>query len=315
MMVGNMKSVAFMRVFAVCLLTVSAGLFIGSEVRADDPCTSPAVCTDTTNWSGPQVNAYCVVPLVQCPRRSDGVYCCRPLPRGERPADPQGVAASPTQALASGDSCSFNGVHDPFCGKSVTDLIGNFIKFLLGAAGALFLAMFVYGGAVWLTAGSSDRHEQARKTLLNASAGIVVVILSYTMVSLLVRVAGTLGVSQGDTQPVLTAPSSGGDGSGSGVGGGSGPGRSAPSSGSACNASNFITTCSAACEDLPAGVNRVLCSTGCSSLGPNICSAVRSPADCATGCPTVCGDPRIPSDDLRSFCNTHCTEACAAAFR
>jgi hypothetical protein len=88
---------------------------------------------------------------------------------------------------AGSGNCSFNGVNDPFCGKSVADLVGKAIQLLLGAAGALFLAMFVYGGAVWLTAGSSDRHEQARKTLLNASAGIVVVILSYTMVNLLVK--------------------------------------------------------------------------------------------------------------------------------
>lgn len=314
-----MKFVAFVRALVVCGLAIGAGFFLGQEVKADGPCTAPAVCTDTTNWSGPQVNAYCVVPLVQCPTLPDGVYCCRPLPQGERPADPQGVAATPstTRLEAGSDSCSFNGVHDPFCGKSVTDLIGNLIKFLLGAAGALFLAMFVYGGAVWLTAGSSDRHQQAQKTLVNAAAGMLVVILSYTMVSLLVRVAGTLGVSQNNTQPVLTESSSDGGGSGSGAGGGagSGSGRSTPTSASACNASNFITTCSAACEDFSPGVNRVLCSTACSSFGPNICSAVRSPSDCATGCPTVCGDPRIPSDDLRTFCNRHCTDACAAAFR
>ena len=73
---------------------------------------------------------------------------------------------------------------------------------MLGAAGALFLAMFVYGGAVWLTAGSSDRQQQAQKTLLNATAGVLVVIGSYTLIALLLNFVSGLGVSQTAVAPV-----------------------------------------------------------------------------------------------------------------
>lgn len=138
-----------------------------------------------------------------CPwwEQEDGV--CPPDAGGS--SNKKGAAARRTtgSASASSGNCTFNGVHDPFCGKTIPQIIGNIVRFLLGAAGALFLAMFVYGGAVWLTAGSSDRHEEAQKTLVNAATGILVVIASYTMVSLLVRFAGGLGASQSNEGPRL----------------------------------------------------------------------------------------------------------------
>lgn len=344
----NMNRMVFFRSLVVGIVAMIGLASVSSIAKAQsNPCTAPAACMDTTDWSGPQVSANCTLPLLQCPGMQDGVYCCRPLPQNEAPADPQsnvqGAAAAQTRTAitSGGGSCSYNGVKDPFCGKSVAEIIGKIIQFLLGAAGALFLAMFVYGGATWLTAGSSDRHEQAQKTLLNAAAGILVVILSYTMVSLLVRFAGDLGVGQTDTQAVLTnepSPSSG-VGSGGASGGSSGGsfldrllGRtgaqtSDPVSGSveppraeggggACSASNFITACQAACADsLVVGFveRRAECNSACTSYGPGVCSLVRTRAECPTACSAFCSSPAV--GEARSFCESECPDLCEAAFR
>lgn len=296
-----------------------------------NPCTAPAACMDTTDWSGPQVSANCTLPLLQCPGMQDGVYCCRPLPQNEAPADPQsnvqGAAAAQTGAAitSGGGSCSYNGVKDPFCGKSVAEIIGKIIQFLLGAAGALFLAMFVYGGATWLTAGSSDRHEQAQKTLLNAAAGIFVVILSYTMVSLLVRFAGGLGVGQTDTRASIideTTPAQSGT-----------TGRASDGGGAAgtCNVEAVRLGCSSLVERvLEAGIYRAAVITaGCTQASTEFCRNIRSADSCAGSCPAVCdgirtvraSDIPVPVPDgaierLRAIdCAAECPALCEAAFR
>lgn len=313
-----MNRMAFFRSLVVGMVVMIGLVSVSSGANAQsNPCTAPAACMDTTDWSGSQVSANCTLPLLQCPGMQDGVYCCRQLPQNEVPADPQsnvqGAAAAQTgAAITSGSgSCSYNGVKDPFCGKSVAEIIGKAIQFLLGAAGALFLAMFVYGGATWLTAGSSDRHEQAQKTLLNAAAGILVVILSYTMVSLLVRFAEGLGGGQGNSQAVLgnasQEPSAGSDQQ---TGGGlpsAGPG--AALSLTSCNTSRVESTCRGQCtlNVISGGAPTPDYCDYCSPLAIAICAIPR--ADCSARCSAMCG--AIPMSAMnRSECVYTCGEVC-----
>ncbi len=338
-----MNRMAFFRSLVVGMVVIIGLVSVSSGANAQsNPCTAPAACMDTTDWSGPQVSANCALPLLPCPGMQDGVYCCRPLPQNEAPADPQsnvqGAAAAQTgAAITSGSgSCSYNGVKDPFCGKSVAEIIGKAIQFLLGAAGALFLAMFVYGGATWLTAGSSDRHEQAQKTLLNAAAGILVVILSYTMVSLLVRFASGLGVSQTDTRALTTegvTPTEAGESAG-GVSGRSGF-VSPPSGGGGAAGSCSVEAVQSGCRSLvervlDEGIYRAaLITAGCTQASTEFCRNIRSPDLCAGSCPAVCdgirnvreSDIPVPVPDgaldrLRAIdCTAECPTLCAAAFR
>jgi hypothetical protein len=332
-----MKRLMFVRWMLAWFFVLVSSCFLttAAEARVGGPCSPPVAgksCQDTVTWSGPQVTAHqCIIERGHCPSDPDDVLCCTPLAEGEVPAasaaaasaensNTQGAAAAPTTAApvaAGSGNCSFNGVNDPFCGKSVADLVGKAIQFLLGAAGALFLAMFVYGGAVWLTAGSSDRHEQARKTLLNASAGIVVVILSYTMVNLLVKISDQLGGGQGDTRSVFSQTDESASSAGTGgMGGGLPAAGGAAAAGSRCNASHFITACNTACEDLVIAAAINACKTNCSSYGPSICSAVRSAEECGPGCTAFCNSSPVTRVPLASdFCSAHCPEACAAAFR
>jgi len=58
------------------------------------------------------------------------------------------------------------------------------LGFLLSGLGALSVLMFVYAGVLWMTAaGNEERIGQAKKTLLYATLGIVVVLSSYVFTS------------------------------------------------------------------------------------------------------------------------------------
>ncbi len=188
--------------------------------------SGPSVCTIVCN-TGDSVRGYsdaitisatsrddcsrgCVA---ECVRR-DAHYSCASFRYGPsspassaNPATPTAAPAEPLQSSAhSTGTSSFTTPHDPFAGRSIPTIISGIIRALLGIAGALFLAMFVYGGALWMTSGSSERAQQAQTTIMNAVIGIIVVTLSYTLVGTLVRFAGSLGASQNQGSEGATSP-------------------------------------------------------------------------------------------------------------
>lgn len=58
--------------------------------------------------------------------------------------------------------------------------VGQVVKFFTGAVGGLFLIYFIYAGFTWMIAfGNSEKIEQAKKTMLWATLGVVVVVASY----------------------------------------------------------------------------------------------------------------------------------------
>lgn len=78
----------------------------------------------------------------------------------------------------------------PACIKSgnctLEDIVttgANFANFLLQIVGSIFLAIFVYGGFKYLTAGTSGRAEEARKMLVTAAKGVVLIMVSYVFVN------------------------------------------------------------------------------------------------------------------------------------
>lgn len=76
------------------------------------------------------------------------------------------------------------GLTDPLNGISIPQLIGGVIKFAVGLLGVLFLLMVVYAGMLWMTAGGdSKKITTAQKTLVYAFAGLLVVGLSYFLIS------------------------------------------------------------------------------------------------------------------------------------
>ena len=67
-------------------------------------------------------------------------------------------------------------------------IIGTIIKVFLGLLGIIFLVLVIYSGFLWMTAGGDDKQvERAKKTLINAVVGIVIVLFSYAIASFIVN--------------------------------------------------------------------------------------------------------------------------------
>ncbi len=75
----------------------------------------------------------------------------------------------------------------PLGNTSVQGIIGRIIQFVLGLTGVIALVMFIYGGFLWMTAaGSSSRVEQAKKTLVWSTLGIIAIFSAYALVNLVI---------------------------------------------------------------------------------------------------------------------------------
>jgi hypothetical protein len=64
----------------------------------------------------------------------------------------------------------------------VTSVIARLVNWILTMTGVIFLAMFVWGGIAYMTAGGdSSRAEKARKVLVNAFIGTAIILGSYVI--------------------------------------------------------------------------------------------------------------------------------------
>jgi len=91
---------------------------------------------------------------------------------------------------------------DPLRGKSIPALINGVVRVALGVVGALFFAVLIYGGIMWMIAGGeAERVKTAQKAITNAVIGIAVVFASYFLVSFLIRLSTTV-----QTPPKVTTP-------------------------------------------------------------------------------------------------------------
>ena len=69
--------------------------------------------------------------------------------------------------------------------------ITNIINYFLGLLGLVAVGFLIYAGVLMVTAGGNDEQvTKAKKIIMYAAAGIVIVLLSYTIVTF---VAGALG--------------------------------------------------------------------------------------------------------------------------
>ncbi|MBL7058207.1 hypothetical protein ISS03_02615 [Patescibacteria group bacterium] len=67
-------------------------------------------------------------------------------------------------------------------------IIGQVIKSVLGIVGSLALAMFVYGGLIWMTAaGAPDKITKGKDVLVWASIGLLVIFSSYALVAFVIQ--------------------------------------------------------------------------------------------------------------------------------
>lgn len=75
--------------------------------------------------------------------------------------------------------------------RTLTELVYNAVRILLTFAGAVAILFVVIGGFWYITAeGNEERSEKGKKTLVNAIIGIVVVILSYAIITAIANLVG-----------------------------------------------------------------------------------------------------------------------------
>jgi cytochrome bd-type quinol oxidase subunit 2 len=81
-----------------------------------------------------------------------------------------------------------SGAAASFTEKPLAELIGNILGALLSLVGLIFLIFVLYGGFMWMTSqGEKDKIDKAQKIIKNSSIGVVLIMLSYAIVTFIVN--------------------------------------------------------------------------------------------------------------------------------
>jgi len=71
--------------------------------------------------------------------------------------------------------------------RNLTVFIGNLIRIVLGFVGMIFLVLIIWAGIQWMMSGGNEQSiEQAKKRIINATIGLTVIILAYSIASFVV---------------------------------------------------------------------------------------------------------------------------------
>ncbi len=74
---------------------------------------------------------------------------------------------------------------------SIRNLILNIVNFFLLFLGLIAVIMIIYGGITYVTAGGNQEHvEKAKKIIMYAIIGIVIVLISFALVRTVISGAG-----------------------------------------------------------------------------------------------------------------------------
>ncbi|MFH0857296.1 MAG: pilin [Candidatus Magasanikbacteria bacterium] len=88
----------------------------------------------------------------------------------------------------------------PATGTSAAELVGSIIQVLLSLVGSIFLILVFYAGYLWMTArGEESQVEKAKKIVMQATIGLILVVGAYSITSFVVPriVEKTTGQSTG----------------------------------------------------------------------------------------------------------------------
>ena len=73
--------------------------------------------------------------------------------------------------------------------QPLVELVFNVIRYLLGFLGVVAVVILIYGGFLWMTArGNEEQVKKAKKTIINGLIGLIIIILSFVIVSFVFRV-------------------------------------------------------------------------------------------------------------------------------
>lgn len=85
--------------------------------------------------------------------------------------------------------------------SDVPSVINTIFKVIIGAAGAIFIVLFLVGGVQYLTAaGNEEATGKARRLLVDSIVGLIIVLAAWAIGS---WVLGSLGLGSDTTNPFI----------------------------------------------------------------------------------------------------------------
>lgn len=187
----------FQKISIICL-----GIFLLIPVvgvRADDP-TGACVCWtgvegDPTTSAGTDTYSGCEIDC--CSICGNTLYGWNGSPVtavcSETPLCPTETVTTATTATSAAVTITSELIN-PLGTTNINTFAGNLIKAVLGLSGVAALVMFIYGGALWMTsAGSKERVEAGKKTLIWAIFGLVFIFIAYALLVTLLSILGQAG--------------------------------------------------------------------------------------------------------------------------
>ena len=173
-------------------LTLSASVWLPRVVYAqptDDPCAIEGYNQGVVTYCVKDENACAESPIGGASSLCPGTQvCCVPsiMPSVQATPDPEeaeaeaeGVPSQSSQVIPPG-----YGLKNPLGPRTIPQVIGGLVQWLGGLAGSMFFLYLLWGGAQWMTARGSDEQAQTgRKKIIAATAGIIVVLTAYLLVS------------------------------------------------------------------------------------------------------------------------------------
>jgi hypothetical protein len=83
---------------------------------------------------------------------------------------------------------------NPLGTTDIRVIIGRIIKAVMGIIGSIALALFMYGGFLWMTAaGDPAKVKKGQQTIIAATIGLAIIFLSYTLVNFVLSSLTGLG--------------------------------------------------------------------------------------------------------------------------
>lgn len=169
--------------------------------QAPPPAPTPVTC----EAQGGSCQDVCMpdqdpIGILSCPSTQ---FCCKSRAVAPPSPPPSGTTGDAAKAQgASSQSGSPDRLVLPPCTKtgncSLADIVQagiNFATFIMGLSAALFFAVFVYGGAMYLLSfGDKKRVEKGKAAIKGAAIGMIFVLGAWTIVQTLVKgISGTTG--------------------------------------------------------------------------------------------------------------------------
>jgi hypothetical protein len=100
---------------------------------------------------------------------------------GDGTEDGNATGTDGTSTAATSDTITTT-IENPLETDDFTQLIGNFLSWLLGIAGSIALLMLIYGGIVYISsAGDPQKADQGKRIVMWTLFGLIIILVSYSI--------------------------------------------------------------------------------------------------------------------------------------